>query len=122
MLFDERSELPDLLVLVQVEVESQRSTLAQLREVVIKTLLGDADLFCGIFEAHPLEHVVLVHVSVVQLPPLRHLLDYVADGPLLGAFVVFVGQLLGALLLGCSRGQTLLAAALVDPGLAQVDV
>ena len=90
MLFDEGSELSDLLILVQVEVESQRSTLSELGQVVIKTLLGDPNLLGGFLKAHSLENMVLVHVSVVQLSPLRYFLYYVPNRPLFGSLAIFV--------------------------------
>ena len=66
--------------------------------------------------------MVLVHVSVVQLPPLRDFLYYVADSPLLGSLAVPVGKLLRALLLCSGRGLAPLAASLGSARLAQIHI
>lgn len=79
-----------ILVLILVEVIAELAALTKLREVVIERLLRDPDFLSGIFEAHSDKLMILIHVPVVKLAPLRHLFDDVFNGAFLGPLRLFV--------------------------------
>ena len=84
------SEMTHILILILVEIIAEGAALTKLREVVIERLLRNPNFLSGIFEAHSDKLMVLIHVPVIKLAPLRNLFDDVFDGALLGPLGLFV--------------------------------
>lgn len=76
------SQFSYFLIFSCVEVETKSSALSQLRKIVVKTLLGDINFFCSFLKTHSAQNMILIHISIVKLSPLRYLLDYIANGSL----------------------------------------
>ena len=88
------SQFPYFLVFSCIKVKTKSSTLSKLRKVVVKTLLGHINFICSFFQTHATQDMILIHVSIVKLSPLRYLLDYIANGSLFSS---------GLLRISCSR-------------------
>jgi hypothetical protein len=101
--------MADVLILMLVEIIAQRSALPELRQIVIKGFLRNANLFSSVLKTHSDKLMILVHVAVVQLSPLRHLFNDVLNRAFLGS----LGSLVD-LSVGSSGGRRSLLTATSD--------
>lgn len=86
LILDERSKHTNLVVLMFLEVKAVLLAKAHLEQIVIKTLLGDANFACCVFQrvAH---EVSVTNNTVVELAPETDLLNDLLNRSLFSALL-----------------------------------
>lgn len=87
-----------LVVLVLVEIESISTSKSNLEEIVVQAFFADANLYSSVLQGEPVHFLTSLFLeSCIVLPPLDHLIDYIADPTFLSS-AALVGILLFSLL------------------------
>ena len=73
---------------MHVEVKTYCPSLSQLRQVVIERFLADPNFVCSLFKRQPPYLIVLICVTIIKFPPLRHLLHNICNRSLLSFLLV----------------------------------
>lgn len=102
--FHEWPEHADLVVFVLLEVKPKLLTESELKEVIIKRFLGDADLLSSIFQRVTEQVAFVVVNSIVQFPPETDFLNDLLDGSFFGSFLLGLIWILNIELLGAILG------------------
>lgn len=86
LFFDEAAEYTDFFIAIRLKVKAILLAESQLKQVIIKTLLGDTNLLGRVLKRPSLQLKLLLvlrvrdHHAIVQLSPGAYLFDDISDG------------------------------------------